>query len=235
VTLPSLPRPKSLACRIRPSQLSATTLIVVLRYAITQRALFSGDDRLQQAALVRQAGRWADEGIDFIQLREKDLTPFDLILLARKIREAISHSPTRLLINSNPGVAITTAAHGVHLTAAPNQPSATDIRRRYAQSGLPDPIITVSCHDLAEIERARTQPITAILFAPVFEKSISGQQITPGTGLDRLREACAAAAPIPVYALGGVTPENAPKCLAAGAAGIAGIRLFHNPIEGEAR
>jgi thiamine-phosphate pyrophosphorylase len=207
----------------------------VLRYAITQRALFSGDDRLQQTALVRQAGRWADEGIDFIQLREKDLTPFDLILLARKVREAISHSPTRLLINSNPGVAITTAAHGVHLTAAPNQPTAADIRRRYAQSGLPAPIITVSCHDLAEIERALTQPISAILFAPVFEKSVSGQQITPGTGLDRLREACAAAAPIPVYALGGVTPENAPKCLAAGAAGIAGIRLFHNPIEGEAR
>jgi hypothetical protein len=55
----------------------------VLRYAITQRTLFSGDDYLQQAALVRQTTRWADEGIDFIQLREKDLTPFDLILLTR--------------------------------------------------------------------------------------------------------------------------------------------------------
>jgi thiamine-phosphate pyrophosphorylase len=199
----------------------------VLRYAITQRTLFSGDESAQQAALVRQTTRWASEGIDFIQLREKDLTPFDLILLARKIREATSSSSTRLLINSNPGVAITTAAHGVHLTAAPNQPTAIDIRRRYAQSNLSDPVITVSCHTLAEIERARTQPITAILFAPVFEKSISGEQITPGAGLERLREACAAAAPIPVYALGGVTLENAPQCLAVGAAGIAGIRLFH--------
>ncbi|HEY6412393.1 MAG TPA: thiamine phosphate synthase [Edaphobacter sp.] len=204
----------------------------MLRYAITQRTLFSGDDRddsLQQAALVRQAARWAAEGIDFIQLREKDLPSFDLILLARKILEAISAHPTRLLINSNPGVAITTAAHGVHLTAAPNQATATDIRRRYAQSKLPDPVITVSCHTLAEIERARTQPITAILFAPVFEKSISGQQVAPGTGLERLREACNSAAPIPVYALGGVTLENAPQCLEAGAAGVAGIRLFHNP------
>jgi thiamine-phosphate pyrophosphorylase len=201
----------------------------VLRYAITQRTLFSGDSSLQQAALVRQTVRWAAEGIDFIQLREKDLTPFDLILLARKIREAISHSPTRLLINSSPGVAISTAAHGVHLTAAPNQPTAIDIRRRYALSNLPDPIITISCHSLAEIEQARTQPITAILFAPVFEKSISGQQITPGIGLDRLREACTAAAPIPIYALGGVTPENTPQCREAGAAGVAGIRLFHHP------
>ena len=206
----------------------------MLRYAITQRALFSGDDRLQQAALVRQTARWAAEGIDFIQLREKDLTPFDLILLARKILEAISHSPTRLLINSNPGVAISTAAHGVHLTTAPNQPTPTQIRHRYTLANLPDPVITISGHTLAEIERARTEHPTAILFAPVFEKSISGQLVVPGAGLDRLREACTAAAPIPVYALGGVTPENAPQCLSAGAAGIAGIRLFHDPIEGEA-
>jgi thiamine-phosphate pyrophosphorylase len=207
----------------------ATTLIVVLRYAITQRTLFSGDDYLQQDALVRQTTRWADEGIDFIQLREKDLTPFDLILLTRKILEAIGNTPTRLLINSNPGVAIATAAPGVHLTSAPDQPTPTQIRHRYTLAGLPDPIITISCHTLADIERARTEHPTAILFAPVFEKSISGHLITPGTGLDRLREACTAASPIPVYALGGVTPENAPQCIAAGAAGIAGIRLFHNP------
>lgn len=201
----------------------------MLRYAITQRTLFSGDDRLQQAALVRQTARWAEEGMDFIQLREKDLTAFDLILLARKILEAISTSSTRLLINSSPGVAISTAAHGVHLTSAPNQPTPTQIRHRYAIANLPDPIITISCHTLAGIEQARTEQPTAILFAPVFEKSISGHLITPGTGLDRLHEACTAAAPIPVYALGGVTLENASQCIASGAAGIAGIRLFHHP------
>jgi thiamine-phosphate pyrophosphorylase len=199
----------------------------VLRYAITQRTLFSGDDLLQQAALVRQTALWAAEGIDFIQLREKDLTPFDLILLTRKILEAISHRPTRLLINSNPGVAISTAAHGVHLTTAPDQPTPTQIRHRYALANLPDPIITISCHTLAEIEQARTEHPTAILFAPVFEKSISGHFITPGAGLDHLREACNAAAPIPIYALGGVTLENGPQCIAAGATGVAGIRLFH--------
>ena len=201
----------------------------MLRYAITQRTLFSGDDHLKQDALIRQTVRWADEGIDFIQLREKDLTPFDLILLARKIREAIGNTPTRLLINSNTGVAITTGAHGVHLPAAPNQPSTAQIRHRYALANLPEPIITISCHTLAEIEQAHTEHPTAILFAPVFEKSISGHLITPGAGLEHLHEACTAAVPIPVYALGGVTLENAPQCLAAGAAGIAGIRLFHNP------
>ena len=199
----------------------------MLRYAITQRTLFPGDDRAQQAALVLQTAQWAAEGIDFIQLREKDLTSFDLILLARKILEAISPHSVRLLINSNPGVAITTAAHGVHLTAAPNQPTPTDIRRRYALSKLPDPVITVSCHTLAEIEHARSQSVTAILFAPIFGKSVSGELVVPGTGLDLLCEACTVAMPIPVYALGGVTLENAPQCLVAGATGVAGIRLFH--------
>jgi thiamine-phosphate pyrophosphorylase len=72
----------------------------------------------------------------------------------------------------------------------------------------------------------RVNQADAILFAPVFEKIVAGQTITPGQGIDRLRAACLAASPIPVYALGGVTPENARSCLDAGAAGIAGIRLF---------
>jgi thiamine-phosphate pyrophosphorylase len=66
-----------------------------------------------------------------------------------------------------------------------------------------------------------------ILFAPVFEKSLGGGQHLAGAGPDRLREACVAASPLPVFALGGVTFQNAAVCIAAGAAGIAGIRLFH--------
>ncbi len=207
----------------------ATTLIVVLRYAITHRALFPGDDQQQQAALVRQASRWAADGIDIVQLREKDLPAATLAALARNILQTLQGTPTRLIINSRPDIGIATAAHGVHLTAAPSELTPTQIRQLYSKAGLPPPIVTISCHTLAEVEQARTQQPEAILFAPVFAKSIAGQIVTPGTGLDRLRESCAAAAPIPVYALGGVTLENAPQCLEAGASGIAGIRLFHNP------
>jgi thiamine-phosphate pyrophosphorylase len=201
----------------------------MLRYAITSRALYPGDELQQQAALLREASRWVADGIDLIQLREKDLPAAGIAALARQILLAIaaSTSPTKLLLNSRPDIAIATAAHGVHLTAAPDELTPAQVRSLYASANLAAPIITISCHTLEDVRRARVNQADAILFAPVFEKIIAGQTITPGQGIDRLRAASFAASPIPVYALGGVTIENAPACLDAGAAGIAGIRLFH--------
>jgi thiamine-phosphate pyrophosphorylase len=60
-----------------------------------------------------------------------------------------------------------------------------------------------------------------ILFSPIFEKLSHQTQ-----GLEGLRQACAAAQGIPVFALGGVTAANAAECIAAGATGVAAIRLF---------
>jgi thiamine-phosphate pyrophosphorylase len=202
----------------------------MLRYAITSRALYSGDEREKQAALLREASRWAAEGIDIIQLREKDLGAADIASLARKILSSIrqKNSPTKLLINSRLDIALATGAHGVHLTAAPDELTPAHVRSLYAAANLSTPVITVSCHTLEDVRRARENQADAILFAPIFEKILAGQNVTPGRGIGELRDSCRTASPIPVYALGGVTPENAPSCLAAGAAGIAGIRLFHN-------
>jgi thiamine-phosphate pyrophosphorylase len=191
--------------------------------------LYPGDELQQQAALLREARRWIADGIDLVQLREKDLPAAEIAALAREILQAITTaaSPTRLLLNSRPDIAIATAAHGVHLTAAPNELTPTQVRSLCAVANRPAPIITISCHTLQDVHRARAYQADAIVFAPVFEKIVAGQTVTPGQGLDRLRAACLAAAPVPVYALGGVTFKNAPACLHAGAAGIAGIRLFH--------
>jgi thiamine-phosphate pyrophosphorylase len=202
----------------------------MLRYAITSRALNPGDEDEKQAALLRLASRWAADGIDLIQLREKDLPTGAIAALAGKILKTISleAATTKLLINSRCDIAIATRAHGVHLTSEPNQRTPTQIRRLYALAELQRPIITISCHTLDEVRRAREDQVDAILFAPVFEKELSDNQIIPGHGLDRLHAICAAASPVPVFALGGVTLENAGACVAAGAAGIAGIRLFHS-------
>ncbi|HEV2711160.1 MAG TPA: thiamine phosphate synthase [Edaphobacter sp.] len=222
------------------------------RYAITDRTLFPGKaegtsatkewvphvPRLghgfpspadlmpdQLNALLRQTARWAAEGINYIQLREKDLPPATLATLSRQILEILRNTQTKLLINSRADIAIATAAHGVHLTAAPGQLTPGQVRQLYAAATLPPPVLSISCHTLAEVEQARGH-VDLILFSPIFHKSIAGEVITPGQGLEALHAACLAAAPTPVYALGGVTPENAASCLEAGAAGIAGIHLF---------
>lgn len=199
----------------------------MFRYAITSRALYPGNEDHRQAALLAQTAQWVADGIDFIQLREKDLPTGTLGEISRNIIKtiALASSPTKLLISSRLDVAVATSAHGVHLTSSPGELTPAQVRQLYASASLPAPLITVSCHTLHEAGHARDHHVDAILFAPVFEKQTSTKTI-PGRGLEALHATCLAAAPTPVYALGGVTLENALACLKAGAAGIAGIRLF---------
>ena len=203
----------------------------MIRYAITSRALYPGSEQEKQAALLAEATRWIADHIDYLQLREKDLPAATLATIARNLLQIINlaSSPTRLLINSRPDIALATSTPGVHLASSPDNLTPAQIRDLYSAANHPAPLITISCHTLDDVHRAHIRRVDAILFAPIFEKPLPNQQALPGEGLDQLRAACLAAAPIPIYALGGVTLENAPSCLEAGAAGIAGIRLFHHP------
>jgi thiamine-phosphate pyrophosphorylase len=200
----------------------------MLRYAITDRIQFAGNEAAREEMLVRRAARWAEVGIDFVQLREKDLEAEAVASLARRMLAVLrAHAPApRLLINSRAGVGVAIGADGVHLTSAPGMPMAAEIRRLYAAAGLPEPIVSVSCHSLDEVARARDSGADLILFGPVFEKRIGDQLISAGAGLSLLHAACVAAGSTPVLALGGVTQGNTAACLRAGAAGIAAIRLF---------
>ena len=202
----------------------------MLRCAITDRTIFPGDDDDRIAALVRQAILWSQEGIEIIQLREKDLPASDIADIARQILKAVDPGRSILLINSSVEAAIASGAHGVHVSSHHGAISQLEVRRRFAAAGLPDPIITVSCHSLSEIQRASVDTPDAIIFAPVFGKVVAGKTVTPAAGLKSLRDACQAAAPIPVLALGGVTLGRAQMCLDAGAAGVAGIRIFHTDL-----
>ena len=199
----------------------------MLRYAITDRQLLGGGT----SALIAQSAKWAARGLDYIQLRERDLPAGTLAALARGMLAAIrAHGLTKLLIHSRPDIAIAVRADGVHLAAAPGSLTPAQVRQLYAAANLPAPIVSVSCHTLEEVARAATshpdEAATLILFGPVFEKRVGETKISEGTGLELLRDACALAAPTPVLVLGGVTLANTEACLAAGAAGIAAIRLF---------
>lgn len=211
-----------------------------LLYYITDRTAFPGDEPSRRRHLLEKISEAARSGVDYIQLREKDLSTRELESLAREavsaIREArrlaTLHHPlaTALLINSRTDVALGVEADGVHLRSEDISPEEvrTAWKHQYecgapARTNSPrDPLIAVSCHSPEEVTQAAANNATFAVFAPVFEKKdIPGAQ---PAGLTALRQACQAK--IPVLALGGITLANARSCLAAGAAGIAAIRLF---------
>src|SRR5690348_6929666 len=202
----------------------------MIQYAITDRLRLGSTEAERRRALLRLAGHWAADGMDYVQLREKDLAPAALSDLAREVISAL-HAPElarhpKLLINSRADVALAVRADGVHPTSAPGQLTPAQIRRLYSVAGLPEPVISTSCHTVAEVTHARDSGADLILFGPVFEKVVStpassnsATRVAEGIGLDPVREACAAAAPVPVLALGGITVDNAAACLGAGASG----------------
>lgn len=193
-------------------------------YYITDRQRFRGDAQEQERRLLAKIAECAAAGVEYVQLREKDLETRALEALAVKAMAALAGSRTHLLINSRTDVALACGAHGVHLPA--NDLSASEVRSIFARAGRSEPVIGVSTHSLSEVASAEAHGANFALFGPVFEKSGSANR----EGLEQLRRIChraeAAQPPMPVWALGGITLENAQQCVAAGAAGIAAIRLF---------
>lgn len=213
-----------------------------LLYYITDRKQFPGDESARRRALLAKIAEAARAGVDYIQLREKDLTARGLECLASDAIGLIRRSTelsagnleprTRLLINSRTDVALAVGAAGVHLRSDDISP--VEVRRIWSLcgAGAParvGPVIAISCHTKTNVLRAESHAADFAVFAPVFEKNDA-----PPNGLSALREACQAK--ITILALGGVTLENAAACLDAGAAGVAAIRLFQeNKIEGVVR
>ena len=169
--------------------------------------------------LVEQCRNLGRDGIDFILIREKQLSAGALVSLSRRVKAAAG--PARVLITGRADLALAAGLDGVHLTAAPGELTPAQVRRL-----MPGAWVSVSCHTLDEVRQAAAHDADAVLFGPVFAKVVHGREVGKGVGLAALREACHAAGKAQVFALGGVTLGDAPACLQAGAAGIAGIRLF---------
>jgi len=192
----------------------------LLLYYITDRRQFAGTPAQQEQKLIAKIRESAIAGIDYIQLREKDLSVRELEQLAVASMAAIpENSATRLLINSRLDVALACRAHGVHLPG--RSLSASEARTILVRGGNARPVIAVSTHSPDEVALAEAHGADFAVFGPVFEKG----GVTNSAGLVQLA-AAAAGNSMPVLALGGVTLQNALQCLKAGAAGIAAIRMF---------
>lgn len=203
----------------------------VLCYVTDRRTLPQNHPATARQRLLRKIEEVAAAGVDWIQIRERDLSGRDCAALTREALQTTARPspkephPTRILVNDRLDVALSGRTGGVHLGES-SLP--VDEARRLAnmlEKGT-DFLMGVSCHSLEAARMAESGGADYIFFGPVFatpSKAAYGQP----QGLTRLAEICRASS-LPVLAIGGINSENARSCLSAGAWGIAAIRLFQD-------
>lgn len=182
----------------------------MLLYAITDRSQL-------KTPLLDRIRALLQAGVDFLQIREKDLAGRELCELVEAALKLPNPRGTRILVNERADVALAAGAQGVHLPAHSISPQRI---RRIAPPGF---LIGVSCHSAEEVRQAEREGANLAVFGPVFDtpsKRAYGAPLGP-----QALERAAAGRRIPVLGLGGITLANFRQCRAAG---IAGISLFQN-------
>jgi len=206
---------------------------MILCYVTDRRLLNEGGRAGAQMEELSRGIAWAAAaGVDWIQIREKDLSAGELVEVAREAVAAAKRSGSggRVIINDRLDVALAASAAGVHLGggSVPAEKAVEWLRRGNAPK---DFLVGVSCHEMGEAIAAEKAGANYVFFGPVYEtpsKKVFGLP----QGIHRLAKVCKAVG-IPVLAIGGITEGNAGECVRGGAAGIAAIRMFQQARDAE--
>lgn len=186
---------------------------------VTSRALAGGED-----ALVEAVAQAVANGVNLVQMREKDLPDAAQLALARRLRDATA-GKALLFVNDSLSVAEACGADGVHLGERSRSVAAV---RAVAARPL---LVGRSAHDADGARAAAEQGASLIVVGAVNPSPTHPDQAPAGVGLV---SACAAVG-VPVVAIGGVTADNAGEAMRAGAAGVAVISaVLGAPRPGEA-
>jgi len=147
--------------------------------------------------------------LEYLILREKDLSYEELEIMAKKIKDILLDSKIKLIINGNINVARHVEAFGLQL-------SFKDFSDGVAKSY--DGVIGVSIHSLMEAIEGEILGATYLLYGHVFETDCK-KGVSP-RGLVELKEICSSVK-IPVYAIGGIDENNSKEVVDCGAYGVA--------------
>ena len=193
-----------------PDRPVVTALRLPSHYAITPEP---GDD---DSVFLARVERALCDGARLLQLRAKVPAPARLRALARRAQALAREAGAELLLNANIELAQELDLGGVHLPA-------TELMRSNARPLPRERWVAASCHDARELAHAAAIGIDFAVLGPVLPTRSHPDAAT--LGWERFAELCAAA-PLPVYALGGLAAADLPCAKVAGAQGIAGISAF---------
>jgi thiamine-phosphate pyrophosphorylase len=176
-------------------------------YVITDPVLSRGRSHVEIARAALEGGA------DAVQLRDKSATAFNLGLAAREIQPLARKFGAVFVVNDRVDVALLADADGAHV-------GPDDLPAREARKLLPRPrILGVSAGTPGEAKQAAKDGADYLGVGPVFPTATKPDAGEP-LGIETLA-AIARAVPIPVVAIGGITPDNVAQVFAAGAAGAA--------------
>lgn len=158
-------------------------------------------------SLEEQLDRVTKSGVKRVILREKDLSEEDYTALAARVLAVCSKNGARLAVHNFPNAARTLGIHDVHLPF------------RLLTRELTDEFETVGCsvHSVEEATAAEALGASYLVAGHIFATDC--KKGVPPRGIDFLHDVCSSV-DIPVYAIGGISPENMPLALGAGAAGV---------------
>jgi len=171
-------------------------------------------DGFTNNARADQAVRAVETGVRWVHLRDHDAGPDVFAEATRNIIDRLRAAADDMTITINSRVDVA-EAHGLGAHVGWRGPSVSGARAVLGS----DVLIGYSAHEHVEAEGDRTRGVDYYFFSPVFPTSSKPDQ--PATGVGPLRTFCRTAAPTPVLALGGITPERVSVCREAGARGVA--------------
>jgi thiamine-phosphate pyrophosphorylase len=203
----------------------------ILCYVTERRSLRVESGQNREPALVQHIERAARAGIDWVQIREKELPARELVELTRAAirvcKNASAGSEARVIVNDRFDVAWAAGAAGIH-AGETSLPIRVLVDALHA-ARLKNFLVGASCHSLDGAITAAEAGADYVFFGPVFETPSKAAFGHP-QGTAKLAQVCNAVS-IPVIAIGGITLENARVCRHSGAAGIAAIRLFQDAAD----
>jgi len=203
-----------------PNQLSHPPQVPLVFYVTDRRGL-GLEEPQALPRLLETIENAARAGVDTVQIREKDLSGRAMLELTKGAMLRVGQ--TKVVVNDRLDVALAAGAAGAHL-GGESIGAADAVAFRAAGRAPADFLIGRSCHSLEEALQAENDGVNYVFFGPVFATP-SKLRFGPPQGTAALSAVCRRVR-IPVVAIGGITLENAASCIAAGAAGIAAIRLF---------